>query len=562
MTTFVDRVVVFAKAGDGGHGVASIRREKFKPLGGPDGGNGGNGGDVVLVVDPQSTTLLDYHRSPHRKAGNGRPGAGDERDGSNGEMLILAVPEGTVVSTRDGKILADLVGPGATVTIARGGRGGLGNRAIASPRRKAPGFALLGEPGEEIEVVLELKSLADVALIGFPSAGKSSLVSVVSAARPKIADYPFTTLVPNLGVVTAGDARFTIADVPGLIPGASQGRGLGLEFLRHVERCSVLVHIIDCATLEPGRDPLTDLDVIEAELAMYVPDNDLGGRPLAERVRIVVLNKADVPEARELAEMVVPDLEARGLAVFIVSAVAHTGLKELVFAMARAVQSARAETAATLVPPRIVIRPKAVDDSGFSIVHESHGEERIFRVVGERTTRWVRQTDFSNEEAVGYLADRLTRAGVEEALLKAGAVAGSTVLIGPADNAVVFDWEPTMIGGAELLGGRGTDARLAADRQRRTNAERREEFHTRKDAQSAAREELVQERRAGLWATPADPADPADPASVDSADPVPVDSAGVVPSNSTAPAPVDPAEPVPVDSTEVASGQPVENRDE
>ena len=222
--------------------------------------------------------------------------------------------------------------------------------------------------------------------------------------------------------------------------------------------------------------------------------------------------------------------------------------------MARAVQSARAETAATLVPPRIVIRPKAVDDSGFSIVHESHGEERIFRVVGERTTRWVRQTDFSNEEAGGYLADRRTRAGVEEALLKAGAVAGSTVLIGPADNAVVFDWEPTMIGGAELLGGRGTDARLAADRQRRTNAERREEFHTRKDAQSAAREELVQERRAGLWATPADPADPADP--------VPVDSAGVVPSNSAAPAPADSADPVPVDSAEVAWGPPVENRDE
>ncbi len=501
MTTFVDRVVLHATAGDGGHGVASIRREKFKPLGGPDGGNGGNGGDVVLLVDPQANTLLDYHRSPHRRAENGRPGAGDDRDGAAGVALVLPVPDGTVVTTPDGELLADLVGAGASVTIARGGRGGLGNRALASPRRKAPGFALLGEPGESVDVVLELKSLADVALIGFPSAGKSSLVSVISAARPKVADYPFTTLVPNLGVVTAGEVRFTVADVPGLIPGAAEGRGLGLEFLRHVERCSVLVHVIDCATLEPGRDPLTDLDVIEEELAAYVPSGTLGGRPLSERLRMVVLNKADVPEARDLADLVAPDLRARGLEVFIVSAVAHTGLRELTFAMARAVEDARAAVAAEVIPQRIVLRPRAVDDSGFSVVREEDGGETVFRVVGEKTVRWVRQTDFSNDEAVGYLADRLQRAGVEEALLKAGAVAGSTVLIGPADNAVVFDWEPTLVGEAQLHGGRGTDARLE-DHHRRTNPERREEFHRRKDAATRTRDELAAERRAGHWDDP------------------------------------------------------------
>ncbi len=497
MTTFVDRVVLHLRAGNGGHGVASVHREKFKPLGGPDGGNGGRGGDIVLRVDSQMTTLLDYHRGPHRSAPNGQPGGGSERHGANGEDLVLLVPEGTVVSNRNGEVLADLVGQGSQYVAAQGGRGGLGNRALASPRRKAPGFALLGEPGEERDVVLELKTLADVALIGFPSAGKSSLVSVLSAARPKIADYPFTTLVPNLGVVTAGGERFTIADVPGLIPGASQGKGLGLQFLRHVERCHVLVHVIDCATLEPGRDPLTDLDVIEHELAEYVPDASLGGLPLADRVRIVVLNKADVPEARELAEMVRPDLEARGLEVHIVSAVAHQGLKELTFALSGHVTRARA-AAPQPESTRVVLRPKAVDDSGFVVRRENTSDGELFRVIGERPTRWIRQTDFANDEAVGYLADRLNRLGVEEALLKAGAVAGSTVLIGPEDNAVVFDWEPTLTSGAELLGSRGQDLRLE-DRDRPTRTEKREAFHTKMDAAAAARDQLAADRKAGTW---------------------------------------------------------------
>ncbi|WP_168583669.1 GTPase ObgE [Gephyromycinifex aptenodytis] len=501
---FVDRVTLHVDAGSGGHGCASVHREKFKPLGGPDGGNGGNGGDVVLVVDPQVTTLLDYHHTPHRRAASGRPGEGDERNGSAGEDLVLPVPDGTVVKDRGGEVLADLVGEGTRFVAAHGGRGGLGNKALASKRRKAPGFALLGEPGEDAILVLELKTLADVALIGFPSAGKSSLVSVISAAKPKIADYPFTTLVPNLGVVTAGDVRYTVADVPGLIPGAHEGRGLGLEFLRHVERCSVLVHVVDCATLDPGRDPMSDLDAIEHELRQYVPDDALGGRPLGERTRIIVLNKADVPEAAELAEFVRPDLEARGLEVHVVSAVARTGLKELTFALARHVSAARAEHQDEVLPTRIVLRPKAVDDGGFTVRREASPEGDVFRVLGAKPVRWVRQTDFTNDEAVGYLADRLARAGVEDALVKAGAVAGDTVLIGPEDNAVVFDWEPTLSSGAELLGTvgpRGTDIRLS-ETHRPSRAEKREHYDLRRAAKQAARDELATERDAGLWTAP------------------------------------------------------------
>ncbi|MFF2325735.1 MULTISPECIES: GTPase ObgE [unclassified Streptomyces] len=467
MTTFVDRVELHVAAGNGGHGCASVHREKFKPLGGPDGGNGGRGGDVTLVVDQSVTTLLDYHHSPHRKATNGQPGAGDNRSGKDGQDLVLPVPDGTVVLDRNGEVLADLVGQGTTFVAGQGGRGGLGNAALASARRKAPGFALLGEPGEARDIVLELKTVADVALVGYPSAGKSSLISVLSAAKPKIADYPFTTLVPNLGVVTAGSTVYTIADVPGLIPGASQGRGLGLEFLRHVERCSVLVHVLDTATLESDRDPVSDLDMIEEELKQY------GG--LENRPRIVVLNKVDIPDGQDLADMIRPDLESRGYRVFEASAVARTGLKELSFALAGIVAEARAAKPVE-VATRIVIRPKAVDDAGFTVTRE---EDSLFRVRGEKPERWVRQTDFSNDEAVGYLADRLNRLGVEGELMKAGARAGDGVAIGAEDNAVVFDWEPTMAAGAEMLGRRGEDHRFdaprpAAQRRRDRDAERDE----------------------------------------------------------------------------------------
>lgn len=462
MTTFVDRVELHVAAGNGGHGCASVHREKFKPLGGPDGGNGGRGGDVILVVDQSVTTLLDFHHSPHRKATNGQPGAGDNRSGKDGQDFVLPVPDGTVVLDKDGNVLADLVGEGTTFIAGQGGRGGLGNAALASARRKAPGFALLGEPGEARDIVMELKTVADVALVGYPSAGKSSLISVLSAAKPKIADYPFTTLVPNLGVVTAGSTVYTIADVPGLIPGASQGKGLGLEFLRHVERCSVLVHVLDTATLESDRDPVSDLDVIEAELAQY------GG--LDDRPRIVVLNKIDIPDGQDLADMIRPDLEARGYQVFEVSAVARTGLKELSFALAGIIAAARAAKPKEEAT-RIVIRPKAVDDAGFTVTLEDDG---IYRVRGEKPERWVRQTDFNNDEAVGYLADRLNRLGVEDELLKAGARAGDGVAIGAEDNAVVFDWEPTMMAGAEMLGRRGEDHRLEAPRPAATRRRERE----------------------------------------------------------------------------------------
>jgi GTP-binding protein len=456
VSRFVDRVVIHVAAGDGGHGCASVHREKYTPLGGPDGGNGGRGGDVVLVVDPGVHTLLDFHYRSQARASSGKPGQGGHRNGATGEDLELRVPDGTVVLTPDGEVLADLVGVGTRFVAVAGGHGGLGNAALASKARKAPGFALLGEEGEARDLVLELKSVADIGLVGFPSAGKSSLVSVLSAARPKIADYPFTTLVPNLGVVTAGETVFTVADVPGLIPGASQGKGLGLEFLRHIERCAVLVHVVDCATVEPGRDPLSDVDALERELAAYAPS--LGGE-LASRPRLVVLNKIDVPDARELAEMVRPELQARGLPVYCVSTVSTEGLRELRFALGAAVRQHR-ESLPNAEPTRVVFRPTAVDEQGFEVTADPDRPDG-FIVRGVRPERWIRQTNFDNAEAVGYLADRLARLGVEDALASAGARAGCPVTIGH----VTFDWEPaTPAGGGTIrLGGRGTDWRLDSD---------------------------------------------------------------------------------------------------
>ena len=452
MTTFIDRVTLYASAGKGGDGCVSVKREKFKPLGGPDGGNGGRGGDIILIVDPSVTTLLDFHHSPHRKATSGSQGYGDRKDGTYGEDLILPVPNGTVVFDAKGNQLADLIGTGTIFLAAQGGHGGLGNLALSSSKRRAPGFALLGEPGEERTLYLELKSVADIALVGYPSAGKSSLIAAISAARPKIADYPFTTLVPNLGVVQAGETRFTVADVPGLIPGASQGKGLGLEFLRHVERCVALVHVLDCGTLETDRDPVSDLEIIEAELAIY------GG--LEDRVRIVALNKIDLPDGRAMADMVAQTLRDKGYEVYPVSAASREGLQELLYAMARLVQKERA-AAVTEERTRIILRPTAVDDSGYTVQANADGS---FSVRGQKVVRWVRQTNFKNAEAIGYLADRLAQLGVEKELFKKGAVAGSEVRIGSGDNEVVFEWEPTIEAGAEQLAGhlhrRGEDSRL------------------------------------------------------------------------------------------------------
>ncbi len=446
--SFVDRVTLDVAAGRGGNGVASVHREKFKPLGGPDGGNGGPGGSVILRVDTSVTTLLAYHHSPHRRAEHGGHGAGAHKNGGHGGDLVLPVPDGTVVSSAGGEVLADLVGHGTEMIIAEGGRGGLGNAALASSKRKAPGFALLGEPGDELEIVLELKVVADIGLVGFPSAGKSSLIAAISRARPKIADYPFTTLIPNLGVVTAGDTTFTVADVPGLIEGASEGRGLGHDFLRHIERCAALVHVVDTATMEPGRNPADDLDVIENELSRY------GG--LEDRPRLVALNKIDVPDGSDLADIVLEDLEARGLRVFPVSAASGAGLRELTFAMAGIVEGARAAQPA-VEASRIVLRPPGAGvTDGFSVTETAEG----WRVRGDKPERWVRQTDFSNDEAVGFLADRLNRLGIETRLVAMGAVEGDTVLIGHPDDAVVFDFKPGLDAGAENLARRGEDSRF------------------------------------------------------------------------------------------------------
>ena len=422
---------------------------------------------------------------------------GDFRNGTNGEEMLLSVPVGTVVKGADGEALIDLTEPGTRFVAAKGGLGGLGNAALASSKRKAPGFALLGTEGFAGSIVLELKTIADVALVGYPSAGKSSLIAALSAARPKIADYPFTTLHPNLGVVQVADHRFTVADVPGLIEGASEGKGLGLDFLRHVERCSALLHVLDCATLESARDPLSDLEVIRRELAAYpVPEGQV---PLLDRPQLVALNKIDVPEAAELAAFVRPELEALGYRVFEISTVSHAGLRELSFALAELVETHRAASVAEAEErPRIVLRPKAVDDSGFRVVAEGGTYGTLYRVLGPKPERWVEQTDFANDEAVGYLADRLQKLGIDDALVKAGATAGATVVIGPGAG-VVFDWEPTLTSAAEVqMGARGTDLRVD-QKERRTNKERREEYHERMDAKAEARAELERERQAGIW---------------------------------------------------------------
>jgi len=492
MATFVDRVTLHLRAGNGGHGCVSVRREKFKPLAGPDGGNGGDGGDIVLVAAAQETTLLPYHRRPHRSSDNGGPGMGDNRSGFTGGDLELTVPIGTVVRDADGTELADLTEPGMRIVVAPAGQGGLGNASLATTKRKAPGFALLGTLGWEGDVLLELKTVADVALVGYPSAGKSSLIAAISAAKPKIADYPFTTLHPNLGVVESGDTRFTVADVPGLIEGASEGKGLGLEFLRHVERCSALLHVLDCATLESGRDPISDLDIILGELAAYpVPEGQV---PLLERPQLVALNKIDVPEGRDLAALVRPELEARGYRVFEISAVSREGLRPLTFALAELVEADRATKAAeAVVRERIVLRPRAVDTADFRIVVEGGSDGSLYRILGAKPERWVQQTDFRNDEAVGYLADRLAKIGIEEKLFTAGAVAGATVVIGPG-HGVVFDWEPTLTSAAELMTApRGTDPRLDA-LNRPSTSQRRQSYYERMDAKSAARAELEAER--------------------------------------------------------------------
>lgn len=327
---FVDEVRVLVKAGDGGRGAVAFRREKFIEKGGPSGGDGGNGGSVIFVADPQLTTLLDFRFQQHLRARNGQHGMGSDCNGMNAEDLVLPVPVGTLVlDEATHELLEDMSTAGQRYVVAKGGRGGLGNMNFATSTRQTPRFAQDGTPGAEKTITLELKLLADVGLIGMPNAGKSTLISRISRARPRIADYPFTTLVPNLGVVQYKDKRsFVVADIPGLIEGASEGVGLGHQFLRHVERCRVLVHLVDLTTGATGRDPVTDFDAINVELQKY--SAELAGKP-----QIVVANKLDVTEAREAFTVFEQALEARGIQVIRLSGATGEGVQSVLDACAR-----------------------------------------------------------------------------------------------------------------------------------------------------------------------------------------------------------------------------------
>src|SRR5829696_4199416 len=422
---FVDETTIEVTAGRGGDGVTSFHREKYKPRGGPDGGDGGRGGDVLLVADPGIGTLVEYHFHPHQRATRGAHGQGNNRRGADGDDRTLPVPVGTLVRDTDGELLADLDRPGVRFLAAKGGRGGRGNAALSGPGRRIAGFHEKGEPGRQRRLTLELRSLADAGLVGFPNAGKSSIVTRASAARPKVADYPFTTLEPVLGVVRAGDHDFVLADVPGLIPGAAAGKGLGHRFLRHVTRSAVLVHVLDLHPLEPGRDPEPDLAALEAELAAYDPE-------LADRPAMVVGNKADLPEGRAR----IPEAEAaaqrRGLPFFAISAATGQGMERFLYALGAEVSQARAaRPVAPAAPPATITADPEVP---ISVSKEGPG----FRVLGDRPERWVAMTDLDNPQAVAYLQRRLRRAGVDDLLAAAGATPGAEVLVGDA----AFEFTP------------------------------------------------------------------------------------------------------------------------
>jgi GTPase len=401
MADFTDEAMVNLRGGDGGAGAVAFRREPYVDRGGPDGGDGGKGGDVWLCADRNVASLIAFRDHPHRRALSGAHGSGNKRTGATGADLVVPVPEGTIVRDRDGTVLADLVRAGDRVLAARGGRGGRGNAHFLSNARRAPGFAEQGEYGEERWLKLELRLIADVALVGFPNAGKSTLISVISAAKPKIADYPFTTLVPNLGVVRTGDTEFVVADIPGLIEGASEGRGLGHQFLRHVERARVLVVLIDLASME-GRSPADQERILLEELGRYEP-------ALLERPRLVVGTKADVAP---------PDVEFDGPRI---SAVTRQGLGPFLGAVSRLVDEARATEGEA--ESFVVHRPA---EEGFSVRRDEDG---AFRVSGRLAERVVAMADLTNREALGYVQDRFRRLGVDRALARAGAQPGDTVRI-------------------------------------------------------------------------------------------------------------------------------------
>ena len=403
VSQFVDEVQVNLRGGDGGAGAISFRREAHVPQGGPDGGNGGKGGDVILEADRNVASLLAFRDHPHRRAKSGTHGAGNRRHGATGTDLVVHVAEGTVVKTRSGDLLADLVSHGDRYVAARGGRGGRGNASFLSNARRAPGFAEQGEYGEEHWLRLEIKLMADAALVGFPNAGKSTLISAVSAAKPKIAGYPFTTLEPHLGVVRFHEHEFVLADIPGLIEGAAEGKGLGHRFLRHVERARVLVVLLDLANVE-GRTPPEQERVLLGELGRYRPD-------LLERPRLVVGTKADVAAC-----------EFEGLRM---SAVTREGLDPFLGALATMIDDARASE--PVPEPFVVHRPS---EQGFSVVRDDDG---AWRVRGQAAERVVAMADLTNSEAIAYVQDRFRRMGVERALARAGAREGDLVRVGPVE---------------------------------------------------------------------------------------------------------------------------------
>jgi GTP-binding protein len=417
MAEFVDEVQINLRGGDGGAGSVSFRREAHVPRGGPDGGDGGHGGNVVLEADRNVASLLSFRDHPHRRAESGRHGAGRGRHGATGKDLVVQVPVGTVVKDREGAPLADLVHEGDRFVAAEGGRGGRGNAAFLSNRRRAPGFAEQGEYGEEHWLRLELKLMADAALVGFPNAGKSTLIAAISAARPKIADYPFTTLVPNLGVVRFHEHEFVVADIPGLIEGAADGRGLGHQFLRHVERARVLVVMLDLASVE-GRTPADQEAVLLEELDRYRP-------ALLDRPRIVVGSRADVA---------IPEL-ADGFDGLRISAATHAGLDDFLGHLAALVEAARASEPE---PESFVVHRPAGE--GFAIVRDDDG---AWRVVGRQAERAVAMADLTNDEALRYVQGRLRRMGVERALARAGVREGETVRIGPVE----MEYVPDALGG-------------------------------------------------------------------------------------------------------------------
>lgn len=417
---FVDQVKIYVKGGDGGNGMVAFRREKYVPKGGPAGGDGGKGGDVVFVVEEGLRTLMDFRYHRHFKAQKGENGRSKSQHGKNAEDLIVKVPPGTVIKDDDtGEIIADLVRHGERAVIAKGGRGGRGNIRFASPRNPAPEIAENGEPGQERYIVLELKVLADVGLVGFPSVGKSTLLSIVSSARPKIAEYHFTTIVPNLGVVETADGRsFVMADLPGLIEGAHQGAGLGLQFLRHIERTRVIVHVIDMGAVE-GRDPYQDFLIINNELKEY-------NLRLTERPMIIAANKMDMPGAEENLRKFKEQLQ-EDIPIYPISAATQSGIRELLFAIADTLENTpefplqHAEEDETI--NRVVYKHEK-NEKDFIITRDPDG---AFVLSGEKIEKLFKMTDFTHDESVRRFSRQLRGMGVDDALRKRGAKDGDIV---------------------------------------------------------------------------------------------------------------------------------------